>query len=128
MLRNYIKIAARVLLRHKLYTFINVFGLSLGIACCILILLFVRNELSYDSFHKQGDTIYRVLQASTKPNKETDLSAYEPMPLAPALRAEYPEVVHAARFAGGELSLHRETSPSPKRFCTPTRTCFRCST
>jgi putative ABC transport system permease protein len=61
MLRNYLKIALRNLLKHKGYTFINVFGLAVGIACCVLILLFVRDELSYDRFHEKADRIYRVV-------------------------------------------------------------------
>ena len=101
MLTNYFKIAARVLLRHKLYTFINVVGLSLGISCCILILLFIRNELSYDTFHSNAGAIVRVLQVNTKLNNEAEYSAYIPMPVAPALRAEYPEIVRAARFTSG---------------------------
>ena len=111
MLRNYLKIATRVLLRHKLYTFINVFGLSLGIACCILILLFVRSEFSYDSFHRNADSIVRVIQVSKNASNESSYSAYMPMPVAPALSAEYPEIVHAARFStGGIIVTHGEKS------------------
>ena len=60
MFRNYLTIAIRNLLRQKLYSAINIFGLALGMACCILILLFVQDELSYDRYHKNADRIYRV--------------------------------------------------------------------
>jgi len=110
MFSNYLKIAARVLLRHKLYTFINVFGLSLGIACCILILLFVRNEMSYDSFHRNADSIVRVIQVNKKANSKTEYSAFVPTPLAPALLSEYPEVRRAARFTTGGVVMTRGES------------------
>ena len=54
MLRNYLTVALRHLLRHKLYSAINISGLAIGMACCILILLSVRHELSYDRFHRRG--------------------------------------------------------------------------
>ncbi len=54
MLRNYFKIALRNLWRHKSYSFINVSGLAVGMACCLLILLFVQDELVYDRFHQKG--------------------------------------------------------------------------
>ncbi|HMB89686.1 MAG TPA: ABC transporter permease [Rhodothermales bacterium] len=60
MFKNYLKIALRNLRKHKLYTAINVTGLAVGLACCLLILLFVRDELSYDRFHANADRIYRV--------------------------------------------------------------------
>ena len=62
MLKNYLKIALRNLLRHKLYSTINVFGLSVGMACVILISLFIHNELNYDSFQENAHRIYRVLR------------------------------------------------------------------
>lgn len=60
MLKNYIKIALRNLLRNKLYSILNIIGLAIGIACCILILLYVQDELSFDRFHEKADRIYRV--------------------------------------------------------------------
>jgi putative ABC transport system permease protein len=110
MFINYLKTAFRILLRHKLYTFINVFGLSLGIACCVLILLFVRSELTYDAFHANARSIVRVVQVNKKANSKTEYSAYVPTPLAPALRSEYPEVIHAARFATGGVVMTRGES------------------
>jgi putative ABC transport system permease protein len=60
MSKNYIKIAIRNLLKYKGTSFINIFGLSVGITCCILISLFVLDELSYDRYHEKSDQIYRV--------------------------------------------------------------------
>ena len=60
MIKNYLKIALRNLKRNKVYSFINIMGLAIGIACCLLILLFINDELSYDNFHEKGDRIYRV--------------------------------------------------------------------
>jgi len=62
MLQNYLLIAWRNLLRHKGFSFINIFGLAIGIAACLLILQYVRFELSYDNFHAKGSRIYRVQQ------------------------------------------------------------------
>ncbi len=60
MIKNYIKIALRNLLKQKGYSLINVAGLAIGMACCLLILLYVKDELSYDRYHKNIDRIYRV--------------------------------------------------------------------
>ena len=59
MLKNYIKIASRNLLKNKGFSFINLFGLTIGLACCLLIMLFVQDEQSYDRFHKNAERIYR---------------------------------------------------------------------
>ena len=60
MIRNYLKVAMRYLLRNKGYTTINILGLAIGICCCVLIMLFVRSEFSYDKFHSKSDRIYRA--------------------------------------------------------------------
>ena len=101
MIKNYLKIAVRNILRQKTYSFINIIGFSIGIACCILIVLFVRDELSYDTFNTNADSIVRVLQVEREPNGELVSQDYQPMPLVPALKSEYPEILHAARFSTG---------------------------
>ena len=60
MLRNYLKIAIRNLARHKFISFINLFGLTIGLACCLLITIYILNELSYDRYHTNAKNIYRV--------------------------------------------------------------------
>ena len=62
MLKNYLKIAIRNLFRHKAFSFINIVGLAVGMACTVLILLWVQDELSYDKFFKNADNIYLVLR------------------------------------------------------------------
>ena len=76
MLRNYLLVALRTLLRHKSYSLINLFGLSIGVACCTLIYLYVDHELRFDSFHEKGDRIYRLLlEDRTERNTGTLLPA-----------------------------------------------------
>ncbi len=96
MLKNYIKIGVRNILRHKGYSFINIFGLAAGMACCILILLWVQDELSFDRFHKNRDNIYRVL-TEIHTNQEFTIY-YTPPSLANSLKEDFPEVMEAFRL------------------------------
>ena len=61
MLKNYLKIALRTMRKHKGYAFINVVGLAVGMACCLLILLYVQQESSYDTYHEKADRIHRLV-------------------------------------------------------------------
>ena len=61
MLYNYFKIALRSLIRHPAYSTINILGLAIGMACCVLALLYIQHEFTYDRFHENGDRIYRIL-------------------------------------------------------------------
>ncbi len=99
MLRNYLIVAYRNLMRHKVYSLINVAGLSIGIAFCILTFLFVRHEWTYDTFHDYADRIYRVYT-------ETGFgqSGMTPDPLGPALVAAFPDIP-AVRIGGGASSV-----------------------
>lgn len=96
MLKNYFKIAFRNLIRKKVFSFINIFGLAIGMACTILILLWVQDELSYDNFHKNGDNIYRVLYESD--NRSEGIWGTSPGLLAPEAKKVIPEIVDAARI------------------------------
>ena len=91
MLRNYLKIAIRNMKRHKGYSLINIFGLALGMACCILILLYVTDELSYDNFHEKADRIYRV-NAISSIGVTTRYYATVPPALAQGLADSIPEI------------------------------------
>ena len=95
MLRNYLKVAFRSLKKQKGYAFINVVGLAVGTACCILILLFVQHERSYDRFHTQADDIYRLLLE--RPGQP--LRVRTEYRLAPALQADYPFVQQSVRMS-----------------------------
>ena len=97
MFKNYLKIALRNIQRHKVYSFINISGLAVGMACCILIFLYVKSELSYDRYHKDADSIFRVAQIIQKESAEIT-TARVATPLIPALRENFPEVKHAARL------------------------------
>jgi putative ABC transport system permease protein len=95
--RNNIKIALRNILKYKTYSFINIAGLAFGMACCILISLWVTDELSYDRFHKNGENIYRVINKQTSPANNR-LLWKTPPPLAPALKSDFPEFEYSCRF------------------------------
>ncbi len=99
MFRNYFKIAFRTLLRHRAYSLINVMGLAVGMAIFILILSYVQNELSYDSFHENTEQLYRLMRVE-KMEGRTSTSSYVPAPLAPALLNDFPEIIHAVRMTG----------------------------
>ena len=93
MFKNYLKIAFRNLKRHKGFSFINITGLALGIACFIFILVYVQDELSYDGFHKDVDKIYQILTHTDIKN-----NSITPTPMAPKLIEECPEIIDAARY------------------------------
>jgi putative ABC transport system permease protein len=95
MIRNYVKIAIRNLLRQKGFSFINIFGLALGISCTALIGMWVNDELSYDRFHRDFDRIYRI--TSTLPEMKVH-AAVSSAPLALAIKNEFPEVDEAVRI------------------------------
>ncbi len=99
MLRNYFKIAYRNLVKNKLFSLINIMGLAIGLTCSIIILLWVQDELSYDKFHKNHNRIFRVLQEM--PFTEKVNWAINQGPLAPALKADIPEIEDASRVAYG---------------------------
>lgn len=92
MLNNYVKIAFRNLVRHKGFSFINISGLVLGITSCILILLWVQDEMSFDKFNKNYDNIYRIVQNGNFP------VAVTPGPIGEFAAQEIPEIVDFARF------------------------------
>ncbi len=96
MLNNYLKIAARNLLKYKGHSLINIIGLAIGLASCILIALYIRYELSYDRFFSDGDRLFRVTMSLTVDGK-LDRSASIEFPIAPLLR-QFPEVKEAARL------------------------------
>jgi putative ABC transport system permease protein len=102
MFRNYLVVALRNLWRHRGYSLINIFGLAIGIASSILILLYVVNELTYDRFHKRSDQIYRVWIRGSMPATEMRHAQTSP-PMAEALLNDYPEVEQVVRLnqAGG---------------------------
>jgi putative ABC transport system permease protein len=91
MLRSYWKTAVRFLLKNKTYGFINIFGLAAGTFCCLYILLYVRDQYSYDRYHTDVDDIYRVNRVDRGKDGEFNV-AITPMPLGPAMKRDLPEV------------------------------------
>jgi putative ABC transport system permease protein len=99
MFKNYFLSAYRNIVRNKFYSAINVVGLAIGIICAILILLYVQEELTFDKHHSNYERIYRLESDFTISGKNT-LAALVPMPMAPTLMDEYPEIENYVRFAG----------------------------
>ncbi len=95
MIKNYLKVAWRNLIRNKAHTFINMAGLSVGLACSLLILLWVQNELSMDAFHKNGPNLYQVYERQYYDHKVTG-QYYTPGVLAAEMKRVIPEVRYAA--------------------------------
>ena len=98
MFRHYLKIARRNLLKYKSHALINVIGLSVGIACCLLILLFVADDLSFDQFHKKKDRIYRLNKIVTPLTGRTERHAISSGLMGPAMVTEFPEVEQCVRL------------------------------
>lgn len=98
MLKNYFKIAFRNIRQNKGYTFINIFGLAVGIAVCIIIALYVHHELSYNEFHEKAGRIFRVARIDSAEGV-AELKTFQPAPLGPLLENTYPEVVQAVQFS-----------------------------
>jgi putative ABC transport system permease protein len=102
MIKNYLKVALRNLLKRKGFSLINIFGLATGMAVCLLIVLFVQSELSYDEHHERADNIYRVALDRSYPGRTTSY-AIIPQSYAAAYKTEFPEVQESVRmfdFAG----------------------------
>ncbi|NEM96983.1 ABC transporter permease [Pontibacter burrus] len=102
MIKNYLKMAYRNLMRHKLFSLINISGLALGMTCSILILLWVRDELSFDRFHADTDNLYRLMEVQSYPGSDNLTTDATPGPLAEALEKDIPEIKHAVRSSTWE--------------------------
>ena len=97
MFQNYLKIAWRTLRANRLYSAINIIGLSVSMACCLLIALYVWNELSFDRFQERADSIYRVITRFKMVGSDDGVakSSYD---VGPRLKQSYPEIIETARF------------------------------
>ncbi|NOR14634.1 MAG: FtsX-like permease family protein [Candidatus Aminicenantes bacterium] len=121
MFRNYIKIAVRNIFKHKGYSLINLIGLAVGIACCVLILLFVQDEISFDRYHEKADRIFRVIE-EVRLEGVGEESSSMPFPTGDTLPLEYPKAIEASvRFYNFQLpSMSVEYGTSgEKRFNEP---------
>jgi len=110
MFRNYLKTSLRNLGKHKVYSFINILGLAVGLCCCILIYLYVADEMSFDNFHGQEDSVFRVMTSF----REDDGSFRErgpamPVPVGPLMMEYFPEISDAVRFVAEEGTVRSES-------------------
>jgi putative ABC transport system permease protein len=108
------KVAFRNMKRHKGYTFINIAGLAVGMACTILILLWVRDETGYDRFHKKVDRIYRVVFSTSEDGMPTNANGS--LGVGPALKKDFPEVIETVRIRKMERSTKRYVGYRDKKF------------
>lgn len=110
MIGSYFKVAFRNLTKHKFYSIINIAGLAVGVACGILIYLFVSNELSYDTFHENSDRTYRITRHGSL-NATEFHNAVAAAPMAFSMVSDLPEVEQAVRFrTGGAYFVQKEGS------------------
>lgn len=99
MFRNYLKVAWRNLMKSKIFSLINIIGLSVGLTCCMLIAIYLANEVSYDKYHKNIDRLYQLGTVFVKDGKD-EKTPNTPAPMANAMKLEFPEIAETARLMG----------------------------
>lgn len=109
MFKNCVKVALRNLGRHKGYTAINIGGLALGIACCVLILLYVRDELTYDRYHDHVERIYRIGTEMQRAGHDPMLMAMTPITVGPVAEETYAGIEASTRFRQHRSHVARQT-------------------
>lgn len=118
MIRNYFKIAFRNLLRHKTFSFINVFGLAIGMAACLLIVLFILDELKFDQHNIHKNNIYRIEGFYERGGKTAEQSVVTSFALAPILKATFPEIKSFTRLTvGGAMVKYKNKIYTEDRVC-----------
>jgi putative ABC transport system permease protein len=95
MIRNYLLLAVKHLRKQRVFSVINILGLTVGITCCFMIFLFIMNEFSYDDFHKNGKNIYRVMRVGNNNGERRNVPYLSP-PYGPTLINDYPDAVQAS--------------------------------
>ena len=114
MLRSYLTSALRNLRRHRAYTAINALGLAVGIACCLVIFAFVRDELRFDRFHERSDRIYRVVYSTADDGQPTN--ANSSFSVGPELEQSFPEISESVRFIKMGWGEQRVFARGDRRF------------
>ncbi len=107
MIRNYFKTAFRNLWRNKAFSVINIVGLSVALACCMLILLYTMDEVSYDRFNVNKDKIYRIVVNSTSPVGTTNKYASTGMMQGPSFKQQIPEIENFVRIQSANYTVKR---------------------
>ncbi len=113
MIRNYLNIAFRILWRNKVYSLINIFGLAIGLCSSIIVFLYVQNEFSYDKFHNDADRVYRFIMLE-EDNGSILAHPYCRLPLGPALKMDFPEILETSRVREGSADLSFKDKVFPK--------------
>lgn len=111
---NYLKVTWRNLLKYKMYSFIKISGLAIGVAACLLISLFIIEETSYDNKYPDADNIYRLINVSKKPDQTQKGTAHNPM-IAGLMKEQLPEVEKAGRlipYSGWSFGGSNQVRPS----------------
>jgi putative ABC transport system permease protein len=108
MFRNYFKTTWRNLSRNKVFSIINISGLSVGLACCMLIFLYAKDEVSYDRFHKQGKALYRITSTNTSPDGSASKSGITGMMPGPAFKQQIPEIKEFVRLQEDYYTVKKE--------------------
>ncbi len=111
MLKNYLLLAFNNFRKQKMFSLINILGLTVGITCCLMIFLFIMNELSYDNFHKNKDNVYRVMRTGTVNGSQREIP-YLSAPYASALLNDYPDAVQKSVrvMPDNDLITYKNTS------------------
>ncbi|RYY16098.1 MAG: hypothetical protein EOO04_27520 [Chitinophagaceae bacterium] len=114
MIRNYLKVAIRNILRHKSYSAINIAGLSIGIAASLLLFLVIKYEYSYDRFQKNFHNIYQVVTADKPRGGDVQYTIGNPYPNLEALRASFPTLKFGALYSsfGSQVTVLKDESPA----------------
>jgi putative ABC transport system permease protein len=118
MFRNYLIVAFKNLRKQKIFSIINILGLTVGITCCLMIFLFIRHEMSYDNFHKKGKDIYRVIREADLNGSKEEV-AYLSGPYSIALRHEFPWAIEKAVrvMPDNDLFTYNQISFNEKNVC-----------
>ncbi|MBN1940241.1 MAG: ABC transporter permease, partial [Candidatus Aminicenantes bacterium] len=119
LLRSNIRIALRRMIRQKAFSLINIGGLALGIACSLLIFLWVRDERSYDRFHANADRIFRVVFSTSDEGDPVPTNANGAYGVGPALKKDFPEVLESVRIRKMEQNPKRYVGYGDKKFYEP---------
>src|SRR5690242_1302813 len=120
MFKNYLKVAWRNLMKSKIFSFINIIGLSVGLTCCMLVTVYLLNEVSYDKYHKNINRLYQLGTIFVGGEKE-ERTANTPAPMASAMKNDFPEIEETARlmslFAEDKTLLqYKAGNDAPKSF------------
>jgi putative ABC transport system permease protein len=118
MIRNYLKVAFRAILRNRLTSFINIFGLALAMSCSLLIYLFIKDEMAYDRYNANADRIYRVTRDFLSPDKTVNLHlGHVAPPFGPLLKNDFPDFEYVVRTLQSRfLVAYQENGEEKKSF------------